>query len=330
MQNTLEPILQDNPNRFVIFPIQHDDLWEWYKKQQACIWTAEEIDLQVDLTDWQNSLNSDERYFIKHILAFFAASDGIVNENLAENFVNEVQYSEAKFFYGFQIMMENIHSETYSLLIDTYVKDDKEKDQLFKAIENFPAIKLKADWAMKWIESPSFAERLIAFAAVEGIFFSGAFCSIYWLKKRGLMPGLTFSNELISRDEGMHCDFAVHLHNHHLINKVPKERITEIIVDALNIEREFITESLPASLIGMNAKLMTQYLEFVTDRLLVELECDPVYNVTNPFDFMDLIGMEGKTNFFEKRVGEYQKAGVMNSTKEDKSTMDSFSLDADF
>ncbi|WP_213521265.1 ribonucleotide-diphosphate reductase subunit beta [Nonlabens sp.] len=330
MQTTQEPILQDNPNRFVIFPIQHDDLWEWYKKQQACIWTAEEIDLQVDLTDWQNSLNSDERYFIKHILAFFAASDGIVNENLAENFVNEVQYSEAKFFYGFQIMMENIHSETYSLLIDTYVKDDKEKDQLFKAIENFPAIKLKADWAMKWIDSPSFAERLIAFAAVEGIFFSGAFCSIYWLKKRGLMPGLTFSNELISRDEGMHCDFAVHLHNHHLINKVPKERIKEIIVDALNIEREFITESLPASLIGMNAKLMTQYLEFVTDRLLVELECEPVYNVTNPFDFMDLIGMEGKTNFFEKRVGEYQKAGVMNSTKEDKSTMDSFSLDADF
>ncbi|GAK92835.1 ribonucleotide reductase of class Ia (aerobic) beta subunit [Nonlabens ulvanivorans] len=266
MQTTQEPILQENPDRFVIFPIQHDDLWEWYKKQQACIWTAEEIDLQVDITDWQNSLNSDERYFIKHILAFFAASDGIVNENLAENFVNEVQYSEAKFFYGFQIMMENIHSETYSLLIDTYVKDDKEKDQLFRAIENFPAIKLKADWAMKWIDSPSFAERLIAFAAVEGIFFSGAFCSIYWLKKRGLMPGLTFSNELISRDEGMHCDFAVHLHNHHLINKVPKERITEIIVDALNIEREFITESLPASLIGMNAKLMTQYLEFVTDR----------------------------------------------------------------
>ncbi|GAK99055.1 MULTISPECIES: ribonucleotide-diphosphate reductase subunit beta [Nonlabens] len=330
MQTTQEPILQENPDRFVIFPIQHDDLWEWYKKQQACIWTAEEIDLQVDITDWQNSLNSDERYFIKHILAFFAASDGIVNENLAENFVNEVQYSEAKFFYGFQIMMENIHSETYSLLIDTYVKDDAEKDQLFRAIENFPAIKLKADWAMKWIESPSFAERLIAFAAVEGIFFSGAFCSIYWLKKRGLMPGLTFSNELISRDEGMHCDFAVHLHNHHLVNKVPKERITEIIVDALNIEREFITESLPASLIGMNAKLMTQYLEFVTDRLLGELECDPVYNVTNPFDFMDLIGMEGKTNFFEKRVGEYQKAGVMNSTKEDKDSMDSFSLDADF
>lgn len=330
MQATTEPILQDNPNRFVIFPIQHHDLWEWYKKQQACIWTAEEIDLHQDLTDWEASLNSDERYFIKHILAFFAASDGIVNENLAENFVNEVQYSEAKFFYGFQIMMENIHSETYSLLIDTYVKDDKEKDKLFKAIENFPAIKKKADWALKWVDSPSFAERLIAFAAVEGIFFSGAFCSIFWLKKRGLMPGLTFSNELISRDEGMHCDFAVHLHNKHLINKVPKDRIKEIIVDALNIEREFITESLPASLIGMNAKLMTQYLEFVTDRLLDELECEKVYNVSNPFDFMDMINLQGKTNFFEKRVGEYQKAGVMNSTKDDKSEIDSFSLDADF
>lgn len=330
MQATLEPILQENPNRFVIFPIQHHDIWEWYKKQQACIWTAEEIDLHQDLTDWEHSLNADERYFIKHILAFFAASDGIVNENLAENFVNEVQYSEAKFFYGFQIMMENIHSETYSLLIDTYVKDDKEKDQLFKAIEHFPAIQKKAQWALKWIESPSFAERLIAFAAVEGIFFSGAFCSIFWLKKRGLLPGLTFSNELISRDEGMHCDFAVHLHNHHLKNKVSKERITEIIVEALNIEREFITESLPASLIGMNAKLMTQYLEFVTDRLLSELECEKVYNTTNPFDFMDMINLQGKTNFFEKRVGEYQKAGVMNSVNENKDTVDSFALDADF
>ncbi len=327
---TTEPILKENPNRFVIFPIQHHDLWEWYKKQQACIWTAEEIDLHQDLTDWEHSLNADEKYFIKHILAFFAASDGIVNENLAENFVNEVQYSEAKFFYGFQIMMENIHSETYSLLIDTYVKDDAEKNMLFKAIETFPAIQKKASWALKWVESPSFAERLIAFAAVEGIFFSGAFCSIFWLKKRGLMPGLTFSNELISRDEGMHCDFAVHLHNQHLINKVPKERIKEIIIDALNIEREFITESLPASLIGMNAKLMTQYLEFVTDRLLVELECEKIYNVSNPFDFMDMINLQGKTNFFEKRVGEYQKAGVMNSTKEGKSEMDSFSLDADF
>jgi len=323
-----EPILQENKDRFVIFPIQHHDLWDWYKKQEACFWTAEEIDLHQDLTDWTGKLNNDERYFIKHILAFFAASDGIVNENLAENFVNEVQYSEAKFFYGFQIMMENIHSETYSLLIDTYVKDEKEKNVLFKAIEHFPAIKKKADWALRWIESPSFAERLIAFAAVEGIFFSGAFCSIFWLKKRGLMPGLTFSNELISRDEGMHCDYAVHLHNNHLVNKVPKERITEIIVDALNIEKEFITESLPVSLIGMNAKLMTQYLEFVTDRLLVELECEKVYNATNPFDFMDMISLQGKTNFFEKRVSEYQKAGVLNKEKDTDSQKISF--DADF
>ncbi|WP_291870965.1 ribonucleotide-diphosphate reductase subunit beta [Maribacter sp.] len=328
MSVAIEPILAENKDRFVIFPIQHDDLWDWYKKQEACIWTAEEIDLHEDLTDWKNKLNDDERYFIKHILAFFAASDGIVNENLAENFVNEVQYSEAKFFYGFQIMMENIHSETYSLLIDTYVKDEKEKSMLFQAIENFPAIKKKADWALKWIDSPSFAERLIAFAAVEGIFFSGSFCSIYWLKKRGLMPGLAFSNELISRDEGMHCDFAVHLHNHHIVNKVPKERITEILVDALNIEREFITESLPVSLIGMNAKLMTQYLEFVTDRLLVELECDKVYNSTNPFDFMDMISLQGKTNFFEKRVSEYQKAGVLNT--EDDEDSQKISFDADF
>ena len=321
-----EPILQENKDRFVIFPIKHHDIWDWYKKMEACFWTAEEIDLHQDLTDWTNKLNSDERYFLKHILAFFAASDGIVNENLAENFVNEVQYSEAKFFYGFQIMMENIHSETYSLLIDTYVKNEKEKNQLFKAIEVFPAIKKKADWALKWIDSDSFAERLIAFAAVEGIFFSGAFCSIFWLKKRGLMPGLTFSNELISRDEGMHCDFAVHLHNHHLVNKVPKEKIREIIIDALNIEREFVTESLPVSLIGMNAKLMTQYLEFVTDRLLVELECEKEYNVSNPFDFMDMINLQGKTNFFEKRVSEYQKAGVMNKDKES----DEISFDADF
>ena len=312
----VEPILSENKNRFVIFPIQHHDIWEWYKKQEACFWTAEEIDLHQDLTDWSTKLNDDERYFVKHILAFFAASDGIVNENLAENFVNEVQYSEAKFFYGFQIMMENIHSETYSLLIDTYVKDEAEKNSLFQAIEVFPAIKKKADWALRWIDSDSFAERLIAFAAVEGIFFSGAFCSIFWLKKRGLMPGLTFSNELISRDEGMHCDFAVHLHNTHLVNKVPKERIREIIIDALNIEREFITESLPASLIGMNAKLMTQYLEFVTDRLLVELGLEKEFNVSNPFDFMDMISLQGKTNFFEKRVSEYQKAGVMNQETE--------------
>ena len=322
----VEPILQENKNRFVIFPIKHHDIWEWYKKMEASFWTAEEIDLHQDLTDWNNKLSEDERYFIKHILAFFAASDGIVNENLAENFVNEVQYAEAKFFYGFQIMMENIHSETYSLLIDTYVKDEAEKAELFNALEVFPAIRKKADWALKWIESDSFAERLIAFAAVEGIFFSGAFCSIYWLKKRGLMPGLTFSNELISRDEGVHCDFAVHLHNHHLINKVPKDRIKEIIVDALDIEREFVTESLPVSLIGMNAVLMTQYLEFVADRLLVELGCERVYGSANPFDFMDMISLQGKTNFFEKRVAEYQKSGVMNTD----SDAQKISFDADF
>jgi len=328
--SAIEPILQENKNRFVIFPIKHHDIWDWYKKMEASFWTAEEIDLHQDLNDWNNKLSEDEKYFIKHILAFFAASDGIVNENLAENFVNEVQYAEAKFFYGFQIMMENIHSETYSLLIDTYVKDETEKDQLFRALDVFPAIKKKADWALKWIDSDSFAERLIAFAAVEGIFFSGAFCSIFWLKKRGLMPGLTFSNELISRDEGVHCDFAVHLHNHHLINKVSKERIKEILVDALDIEREFITESLPASLIGMNATLMAQYLEFVTDRLLVELGCERVYNSSNPFDFMDMISLQGKTNFFEKRVSEYQKAGVMNSGSQGDSDSQKISFDADF
>ncbi|MFY8214610.1 MAG: ribonucleotide-diphosphate reductase subunit beta [Flavobacterium sp.] len=323
---TVEPILQENKDRFVIFPIKHQDIWEYYKKQEACIWTAEEIDLHTDLNDWNNKLSDDEKYFVKHILAFFAASDGIVNENLAENFVSEVQYPEAKFFYGFQIMMENIHSETYSLLIDTYVKDEAEKNELFHAIEVFPAIKEKAEWALRWISSESFAERLIAFAAVEGIFFSGSFCSIFWLKKRGLMPGLTFSNELISRDEGMHCDFAVHLHNNHLVNKVSKARITEILTDALSIERRFITESLPVSLIGMNANLMTQYLEFVTDRLLVELGCDRVYNSSNPFDFMDMISLQGKTNFFEKRVAEYQKAGVMNTDADAQK----ISFDADF
>ncbi|BAV31392.1 ribonucleoside-diphosphate reductase [Tenacibaculum phage pT24] len=327
-QNTqIEPILVENPNRFVIFPIQHNDIWEMYKNQQAMYWTAEELDLQSDLNDWNNKLNDNERYYIKHILAFFAASDGIVNENLCENFVAEVQYTEAKFFYSFQMMMENIHSETYSLLIDTYVKDELEKDKLFKAIENFPAIKEKAEWALKWIESPSFAERLIAFAAVEGIFFSGAFCSIFWLKKRGLMAGLTFSNELISRDEGLHCDFAIHLHKNHVINQVPKERITEILVSALDIERGFITESLPVSLIGMNSKLMTQYLEFVTDRLLTEFGCEKVYNSQNPFDFMEMQSLQGKTNFFEKRVSEYQKAGVKNSAFGKK---DTFDIDLDF
>ena len=304
-----EPILQENKNRFVIFPIQHNDIWQWYKKQEASFWTAEEIDLHQDVVDWKK-LSDDERYFLKHILAFFAASDGIVNENLAENFVNEVQYSEAKFFYGFQIMMENIHSEMYSLLIDTLVDNDSEKDELFNALERFPAIKKKADWALRWIDSDSFAERLIAFAAVEGIFFSGAFCSIFWMKKRGLLPGLATSNEFISRDEGLHRDFACHLHNNHLLNKVPQERIIQIISEALDIEREFITESLPVNLIGMNSKLMSEYLEFVTDHLLETLNCPKVYNTANPFDFMDMISLEGKTNFFEKRVSEYKKAGV--------------------
>ena len=304
-----EPILQENKNRFVIFPIQHDDIWQWYKKQEASFWIAEEIDLHQDVVDWKK-LSDDERYFLKHILAFVAASDGIVNENLAENFVNEVQYSEAKFFYGFQIMMENIHSEMYSLLIDTLVDNDSEKDELFNALERFPAIKKKADWALRWIDSDSFAERLIAFAAVEGIFFSGAFCSIFWMKKRGLLPGLATSNEFISRDEGLHRDFACHLHNNHLLNKVPQERIIQIISEALDIEREFITESLPVNLIGMNSKLMSEYLEFVTDHLLETLNCPKVYNTANPFDFMDMISLEGKTNFFEKRVSEYKKAGV--------------------
>jgi ribonucleoside-diphosphate reductase beta chain len=319
-----EPILQENPNRFVIFPIQHQEIWEMYKNQEACIWTAEEIDLSADIDDWRNKLNDNERHFIKHVLAFFAASDGIVNENLAENFVREVQYSEAKFFYGFQIMMENIHSETYSLLIDTYISDPAEKKMLFNAIETIPAVKKKAEWALKWVESDHFQERLVAFAAVEGIFFSGSFCSIFWLKKRGLMPGLSFSNELISRDEGMHCDFAVLLHNKYLSNKVPEERIKEIILSALEIEKEFITESLPVKLIGMNQDLMKQYLEFVADRLLVDLGCSKVFNTENPFDFMANISLQGKTNFFEKRVGEYQKAGVKNSSE------NAFDMDVDF
>jgi ribonucleoside-diphosphate reductase beta chain len=320
----MEPILQENPNRFVVFPIQHHDLWEFYKKSEASFWTAEEIDLAADLVDWRSRLNDDERHFVKHVLAFFAASDGIVNENLAENFVKEVQYPEAKFFYGFQIMMENIHSETYSLLIDTYITDPEEKMHLFRAVDTIPAVAKKAEWALRWIKNSTFQERLIAFAAVEGIFFSGSFCSIFWLKKRGLMPGLSFSNELISRDEGSHTDFAVHLHNNHVVNKVSEERIKEIILSALEIEKEFITEALPVKLIGMNSDLMKQYLEFVSDRLLSDLGCAKVFNSTNPFDFMVNIALNGKTNFFEKRVGEYQKAGV-------KSGGDAgFSLDADF
>lgn len=324
----MEKILIENPNRFVIFPIQHHDLWKLYKQQEACFWTAEEIDLAQDISDWENKLNSDEQHFIKHVLAFFAASDGIVNENLAQNFVNEVQYPESKFFYGFQIMMENIHSETYSLLIDTYIKDKDEQNKLFHAIETIPAIKKKAQWALKWIKSKSFVERLIAFAAVEGIFFSGSFCSIFWLKKRGLMPGLTFSNELISRDEGMHCDYACHLYNSHIENKVSHDRIKEIICGALEIEKEFILEALPVKLIGMNSNLMSQYLEFVTDRLLVALNVPKVYNSENPFDFMQNIAIQGKTNFFEKRVAEYQKAGVHNNSNDEIS--DAFNDSVDF
>ncbi|MCP4521730.1 MAG: ribonucleoside-diphosphate reductase [Cytophagales bacterium] len=323
-----EPILQEDKNRFVIFPIKHDDIWEFYKKAEASFWTAEEIDLSQDLKDWE-TLNPGEKHFISHILAFFAASDGIVNENLAENFVSEVQYAEAKFFYGFQIMMENIHSETYSLLIDTYIKDSQERTHLFNALETVDCVKKKGEWALKWIESDSFVERLLAFAAVEGIFFSGSFCSIFWLKKRNLMPGLTFSNELISRDEGLHCDFACHLYNRHIINKVSQERIYEIILDAVEIEKEFVTEALPVNLIGMNATLMTQYIEFVADRLLVSLGCEKHFNATNPFDFMDMISLQGKTNFFEKRVAEYQKAGVMQS-QEEETKGDMFSLDEDF
>ena len=319
-----ESILKENKDRFVLFPINHKSIWEMYKKAEASFWTAEEIDLNPDLQDWDNKLNDDEKHFIKHVLAFFAASDGIVNENLAVNFMNEVQYPEARCFYGFQIMMENIHSETYSLLIDSYIKDPKEKDRLFHSIDTLPCVGKKAEWAIKWIGNGTFAERLIAFAAVEGIFFSGSFCSIFWLKKRGLMPGLTFSNELISRDEGLHCDFACLLYSQ-LDNQLPKEKVTAIITNAVEIEKEFVSDALPVSLIGMNAKLMCQYIEFVADRLLVALGCEKAYNATNPFDFMELISLQGKTNFFEKRVAEYQKSGVMGK-KEDNI----FSLDEDF
>ncbi|TDN39681.1 ribonucleoside-diphosphate reductase [Hymenobacter sp. UV11] len=323
MSHSMEPLLAENPNRFVLFPIQNPQVWEFYKKAEASFWTAEEIDLSQDQKDW-NNLNDNERHFIKHVLAFFAASDGIVNENLAINFMQEVQMPEARCFYGFQIMMENIHSETYSLLIDTYIKDPKEKDYLFNALETVPAVQRKGQWALTWINSENFAERLIAFAAVEGIFFSGSFCSIFWLKKRGLMPGLTFSNELISRDEGLHCDFACLLYSY-LENKLPEARVQAIIRDAVTIEQEFVTEALPVSLIGMNARTMSQYIEFVADRLLVSLGCAKIYNSTNPFDFMEMISVQGKTNFFEKRVAEYQKAGVMTERADNM-----FSLDEDF
>jgi ribonucleoside-diphosphate reductase beta chain len=321
----IEPILVSNNSRFVLFPIQHDDIWSFYKRAQASIWTAEEIDLGADLFDWENKLNDNERHFIKHILAFFAASDGIVNENLAENFLSEVQYTEAKFFYGFQIAMENIHSETYSLLIDAYIKDSAEKTHLFNAIDTLDCVKKKAEWALRWIDNGTFAERLVAFAAVEGIFFSGSFCSIFWLKKRGLMPGLAFSNELISRDEGLHCDFACLLYNNHVVEKLSKDQVEKIIRDAVEIEKEFVCDALPVKLIGMNSDLMSQYIEFVADRLLNEFGNNKIYNAANPFDFMDMISIQGKTNFFEKRVGEYQKAGVLEGNNNQ-----SFTIDEDF
>jgi len=320
-----EPLLKENPRRFVILPIQYGDIWQMYKKAEASFWTAEEVDLSKDMADW-DKLKDDERYFLSHVLAFFAASDGIVNENLVERFMKEVQVPEARCFYGFQIAMENIHSEMYSLLIDTFVKEQAERDRLFNAIETIPAVKKKADWALRWIgnDDVSYSERVVAFASVEGIFFSGSFASIFWLKKRGLMPGLTFSNELISRDEGLHTDFAC-LMFRHLVNKPSQERIYEIVKDAVEIEIEFLTEALPVALIGMNSDLMVKYIKYVADRLLVELQCEKVYKTENPFDFMENISLEGKTNFFEKRVGEYQKMGVMNNKEESK-----FCLDADF
>lgn len=363
---TIEPILQENLKRFVLLPIQHPDIWAEYKKAEASFWTAEEIDLSQDTKDWEEKLNDDERHFIKHVLAFFAASDGIVNENLIENLMASVQYPEARSFYGFQIAIENIHSEVYSLLIDTYIKDPAERNRLFNAIETVPCVKKKAEWAMKWIKgsqtstdikfdekieetvniSPSkdsvsmkeeldvhfhtkeknehFIYQLIAFSVVEGIFFSGSFCAIFWLKKRGLMPGLTFSNELISRDEGLHTDFACLLYRDHIVNKLPKKKVTDIITEAVEIEKEFITDSLPVDLIGMNSREMSQYIEFVADRLLTQLQCDKVYNAENPFPFMDMISLQGKTNFFEKRVSEYQKAGVKDNNSSE------FTIDADF
>ncbi len=324
MQQEQELLLKENKDRFVILPINYPKVWDMYKKHEACFWTAEEIDLSGDMKDW-NSLNDGERHFVSHVLAFFAASDGIVNENLAVNFMSEVQIPEARCFYGFQIMMENIHSETYALLIDTYVKDPAEKDHLFHAIDTVPAVRKKADWALRWIENGNFAERLVAFAAVEGIFFSGSFCSIFWLKKRGLMPGLTFSNELISRDEGLHCEFACLLYSM-LQTKLSEEQVHQIIGDAVTIEKEFIINALPVDLIGMNSRLMGQYIEFVADRWLSELGYTKIFNATNPFDFMEMISLQGKTNFFEKRVGDYQKSGVMGGQKDAQT----FSLDEDF
>ncbi|XP_068189175.1 ribonucleoside-diphosphate reductase subunit M2 B isoform X1 [Antennarius striatus] len=320
-----EPLLRNNPRRFVIFPIQYPDIWRMYKQSQASFWTVEEVDLSKDLAHWDN-LRPEEKHFISHVLAFFAASDGIVNENLVERFCQEVQVPEARSFYSFQILIETVHSEMYSMLINTYIRDLKERDCLFDAIHTMPCVKRKADWALEWIsdKKSSFGERLVAFAAVEGIFFSGSFASIYWLKKRGLMPGLTFSNELISRDEGLHCNFACLLYSY-LVKKPSEDRVKDIITKAVSIEQEFLTEALPVDLIGMNCGLMKQYIEFVADRLLADLGLMKVYNAENPFDFMESISLEGKTNFFERRVAEYQKFGVMSNTMDCE-----FTLDADF
>eukprot|EP00548_Thalassiothrix_antarctica_P008867 CAMPEP_0194131784 /NCGR_PEP_ID=MMETSP0152-20130528/2460_1 /TAXON_ID=1049557 /ORGANISM="Thalassiothrix antarctica, Strain L6-D1" /LENGTH=411 /DNA_ID=CAMNT_0038826661 /DNA_START=51 /DNA_END=1286 /DNA_ORIENTATION=+ len=320
-----EPLLTPNPNRFVLFPIQDDDIWQMYKKAEASFWTAEEIDLAEDGKDWEK-MTDNERHFVSHVLAFFAASDGIVNENLAANFATELQSAEARCFYGFQIAVENIHSETYSLLIDTYIRDAKEKNHLLNAIETVDCVKRKANWALQWCERDyaSFAERCVAFAAVEGIFFSGSFCSVFWLKKRGLMPGLCFSNELISRDEGLHCDFACMLYSK-LVNKLPQSRVTDIITDAVEIEKEFVSDALPVELIGMNSRLMCDYIEFCADRLLVALGCPKYYNAVNPFEWMEMISLQGKTNFFEKRVGEYAISGVGVKAEDQV-----FAIDEDF
>ncbi len=324
---TTEVLLDKSNDRFVLFPIKHTEVWDMYKQSMACFWTAEEIDLYQDLDDWK-SLSNQERHYISHVLAFFSASDGIVNENLALRFYNDVQIPEARAFYGFQIAMENIHAETYGLLIDTYIKDEKQKDYLLKAVDNIPCIKKKADWALKWIYGQDdFALRLLAFAAIEGIFFSGSFCSIFWLKKRGLMPGLTFSNELISRDEGLHTDFACLLYNKYIEDKPSEEKVRALIKEAVEFEQEFITEALPVSLIGMNSDMMKSYIEFVADRLMNQLGYGEIYGSANPFDWMELISLQGKTNFFEKRVSEYQKAGVMTKDKTDNFE---FTMDADF
>ena len=320
-----ETLLKENPSRFVLFPIKHNDIWRFYKKAEASFWTAEEIDLSSDAVDW-DGLSTTEQHFILHVLAFFAASDGIVNENLSSNFATEVTSPEARCFYGFQIAVENIHSETYSLLIDTYVKDPTKKMHLLQAIETIPCVQQKAQWALRWCDSAaaSFAKRMIAFAAVEGIFFSGSFCAIFWLKKRGLMPGLCFSNELISRDEGLHCDFACLLYSK-LINKLPESRIVEIVSSAVEIEMEFVVDALPVELIGMNSGMMCNYIRFCADRLLLSLGCGRHYKIGNPFEWMETISLQGKTNFFEKRVGEYSKSGV-GVDRADQT----FALDASF